>query len=314
VTETDFPYRAASTAGVETDHLLWAMLAVSLAIMLLVVGLMLLYAIRYRAASHADRSHPEEKSWVIEIGWTAATLAVFFGLFLWGADLYVRLNGVPEHALPIYVVGKQWMWKVEHPDGQREINALHVPLGRPIELIMTSEDVIHDFSVPALRIKHDVLPGRYDTLWFQATEAGDYHLFCTQFCGTDHAAMGGTVTVMTEPDYDSWLAAQQSEGTLAAQGREVFIRDGCDGCHGGRSTVRAPSLAGLFGNPVPLSDGRVVRADEAYLRDSILYPGRDIVAGFANQMPSFAGHISEEDLVKLVAYIKSLAAEKGAAR
>jgi cytochrome c oxidase subunit 2 len=307
----DFPYRAASTAGVETDHLLWAMLAVSLAIMVLVVGLMLLYSIRYRAASHADRSNPEAKSWVIEISWTAATLAVFFGLFLWGADLYVRLDGVPENALPVYVVGKQWMWKVEYPGGQREINALHVPLGRPVELIMSSEDVIHDFSVPALRIKHDVVPGRYDTLWFQATEAGSYHLFCTQFCGTDHAAMGGMVTVMKEPDYSIWLATQQSEGTLASQGRAVFIRDGCDGCHGGRGTVRAPSLAGLFGSPVPLSDGRVVRADEAYLRDSILFPGRDVVAGFDNVMPSFEGRIPEEDLVKLVAYIKSLAGERG---
>lgn len=305
----DLPFTAVSTSGIEIDHLLWALLATSLAILALVVGLLLLYAIRYRAASPVDRGGAEEKSWVIEIGWTAATLAVFFGLFLWGADLYVRLYGVPDNAFRIYVVGKQWMWKLEYPDGQREINSLHVPLGRPIQLIMTSEDVIHDFSVPALRIKHDVLPGRYDTIWFQATKSGTYYLFCTQFCGTDHASMAGSVTVMSEPDFTRWLAGQDSEGTLAAQGQALFIRDGCDGCHSGRSTVRAPSLAGLSGSPVPLADGRVVKADDAYIRDSILYPKRQVVAGFPAVMPSFAGQIGEEDLLKLVAYIKSLKAE-----
>ena len=276
------------------------------------VGLLVIYAIRYRAASTVDRGNLAEKSWVIEIGWTAATLLVFFGLFLWGADLYVRLYSPPDNAFRIYVVGKQWMWKLQYPDGQREINSLHVPLGRPVQLIMTSEDVIHDFAVPALRIKHDVLPGRYDTIWFQATEAGTYHLFCTQFCGTDHASMTGSVTVMSEPDFARWLAGQSSDGTLAAQGRSLFIQDGCDGCHSGRGTVRAPSLAGLFGSPVPLADGRVVKADEGYIRDSILFPQRQLVAGFAPVMPSFAGRIGEEDLLKLVAYIKSLKAEEGA--
>jgi cytochrome c oxidase subunit 2 len=287
---TGLPYTAASTAGTEIDHLLWAMLAASFAIMALVVGLLLLYAIRYREASRADRSNPEGKSWVIEIGWTAATMVVFFGLFLWGANLYVRLDGVPDHALPIYVVGKQWMWKIEHPDGQREINALHVPIGRPIELIMTSEDVIHDFAIPALRIKHDVLPGRYDTLWFQATEAGEYHLFCTQFCGTDHAAMGGMVTVMSESDYTAWLSAQPSEGTLAALGRAVYLHNGCDGCHDGRGTSGAPPLAKIAGR------------DDSSLRDAILHPERR----GSVRMPSFAGRIGEEDLAKLIAYVKSL--------
>jgi len=287
---TGFPYTAASTTGAETDYLLWAMLAASFAVMALVLGLLLIYAIRYREASRADRSNPEGKSWVLEIGWTSATLVVFFGLFLWGADLYVRLDRVPDDALPIYVVGKQWMWKIEHPDGQREINALHVPLGRPVELIMTSEDVIHDFAIPALRIKHDVLPGRYDTMWFQATEAGEYHLFCTQFCGTDHAAMGGMVTVMSEADYTAWLSSQQTDGSLASLGRAVYLKNGCDGCHDGRGTSGAPPLASVAGIP------------ESSLRDAILHPERKGEV----RMPSFSGRIGEDDLFKLMAYIKSL--------
>ena len=199
-------------------------------------------------------------------------------------------TGCRKNALPIYVVGKQWMWKVEHPDGQREINALHVPMGRPVELIMTSEDVIHDFAVPALRMKHDVLPGRYDTLWFQATEAGEYHLFCTQFCGTDHAAMGGMVTVMSEADYAGWLASQQTDGSLAALGRSVYVEHGCGGCHDGHGTSGAPPLSASAG------------ANESTLRDDILHPERK----GAVRMPSFDGQIGEEDLARLIAYIKSL--------
>ena len=200
---------AASAHGAEIDRLIWALLSVSAAVLLLVFGLMLIFIIRYRASSPIDRGHPaEERSWRIEIGWTTATLAIFFGLFLWGAALYARIYQPPPDAFKIYVVGKQWMWKVEYPDGQREINSLHVPIGRPVQLILTSEDVIHDFAVPALRIKQDVVPGRYETLWFEATLPGNYHLFCTQFCGTDHAAMGGSVTVMDEASFASWLGAQ----------------------------------------------------------------------------------------------------------
>jgi cytochrome c oxidase subunit 2 len=289
----DLPLNAVSTSGIEIDHLLWALLAASAAIMGLVVGLLVLYAIRYRVASPLDRGGAEEKSWVIELGWTGATLVVFFGLFLWGADLYVRLYGVPDNAYKIYVVGKQWMWKLEYPDGQREINSLHVPIGRPIQLIMTSEDVIHDFSVPALRLKHDVLPGRYDTMWFQATEAGSYHLFCTQFCGTDHASMTGTVTVMSEPDFTQWLAEQENPGSMAELGHTIYLQKGCDGCHGGRGTAGAPPMA------------RVSGVDRDSLHESILHPERRGAKG----MPSFAGQIGEEDLLRLIAYIKSLAGE-----
>jgi cytochrome c oxidase subunit 2 len=201
---------------------------------------------------------------------------------------------------------------VEHAGGQREIDALHVPVNRAVQLLMTSEDVIHDFSIPAFRIKHDVLPGRYESLWFRAERVGSYRLFCTQFCGTDHAAMVGKVVVLSAPDYQRWLQTAPSSGDLVAEGKVVFSRFGCGGCHeaglsGGGGTVRAPSLNGLFGAVVPLSDGTSVAADDRYIRDAILSPDARIVAGYAPAMPSFSGVIGEEDLVKLVAFIESLA-------
>ena len=308
---------AASTNSAEVDHLLWALLSISLAVLALVFGLMFRYIVKYRAGSPLDRGVVAQKTWRLETAWTAATLLVFFGLFIWGANLYLRLSQPPRDALQIYVVAKQWMWKVEHVGGQRELNALHVPTGRPIELVMTSEDVIHDFSVPAFRLKHDVLPDRYETLWFTASRPGTYSLYCTQFCGLDHSKMGGVVVVMQPPEFQSWLAQNGVDQTLAAQGQVLFMRYGCGGCHGGngaggsdaQSTVRAPSLQGLYGAPVPLSDGTIVVADDRYIHDSIVQPQGQIVAGYAPIMPSFAGQIGEEDLLKLIAYIKSLAHE-----
>jgi cytochrome c oxidase subunit 2 len=301
---------AASSSGVEIDHLFWALLAISAAVLALVFGLMGVYVVRYRAGSPVDRGALGKKSWRFEIAWTGATLLVFLGLFVWGADLYVRLYEPPGGALKLNVVGKQWMWKIEHPAGQREINALHIPVGTPVELVMTSEDVIHDFAIPAFRIKHDVLPGRYETLWFQATRTGDFHLFCTQFCGTDHAAMIGEVDVLTQPDYQRWLDAEAPGGTLAAAGAELFRRYGCSGCHAGSGTVKAPALDGLYGSPVPLEDGRLVTADDRYLHDAIIQPDGERVAGFPPVMPSYAGQIGEEDLFDLIAYLKSRAPAK----
>jgi cytochrome c oxidase subunit 2 len=239
---------------------------------------------------------------------------VFFGLFVWGADLYARIWQSRKDALTIYVIGKQWMWKAEHPGGQREINALHIPAKRPIQLVMTSEDVIHSVGIPAFRLKRDVLPGRYEAVAFEATEAGAYHLFCDQFCGTDHSRMIGLVTVMSGPDYGKWLAQNGTSGGLAAEGRELFTRFGCGGCHNvgpgtGGGTVRSPPLVGLYGSPVPLSDGRVVTADDRYIRDCILNPGAQTVASYEPLMPNFSSQLSEEDVVKLIAYIKSLAPE-----
>jgi len=276
----------------------------------LVFGLMLVYAIRYRHNSPIDRGALAEKSFRFEISWTVGTLVIFFGLFIWGSMIYVRLYQPPANALKIYVVAKQWMWKIEHAGGQREINALHIPVDTPIELVMTSEDVIHDFFVPAFRVKRDVLPGQYETMWFRPDRIGTYHLFCSQFCGTAHSSMIGDVVVMSAQDYAGWLTTSGGGETLAAQGKGLFVRYGCAGCHLGGGTVRAPSLAGLYGSPVPLSDGGTVIADDRYIRDSIMYPKSQIVASYEPIMPSFANVIGEDDLVRLVAYIHSLAAEK----
>ena len=303
---------AASANAPEVDRLLWALFAISVAVLALVFVLLLRYVIRFRANSPVDRGNEAEKTWKFETAWTGATLLVFLGLFVWGANLYLRLFDSPKNALRIYVVAKQWMWKVEHPGGQREIDALHVPLGRVIQLVMISEDVIHDFSVPAFRLKHDVLPGRYETLTFTATRAGTYPLYCTQFCGLDHSHMTGQVVVLRAEQFATWLQQDPVASDLVAQGKSLFLHFGCSGCHsrGGEApTVRAPPLEGVFGSPVPLSNGSTLIADERYVHDSIVSPGKQIVAGYANLMPSYAGQISEEDLVKVVAYVESLAAE-----
>jgi cytochrome c oxidase subunit 2 len=303
---------AASPGAVETDWLLAALLGSSLLVLALVFGLMFVYIIRYRHGSKLDRGTQSQKTFGIEIGWTAATLVVFFGLFIWGADLFVRIYQPHPGALTISVIGKQWMWKIEYPGGQREINSLHIPIDRDVQLLLTSEDVIHDFGLPDFRLKRDVLPGRYEALWLHADRLGSYHLFCDQFCGTDHASMVGTVTVMSGPDYQNWLERNGTSASLVAEGHELFIRYGCDGCHqngmsGGGGTVRAPSLNGLYMSPVPLSDGSTVIADDRYIHDSILYPKEQIVASYAPVMPSFDHVIGEDDLFKIIAYIKSLA-------
>jgi cytochrome c oxidase subunit 2 len=302
-------YFGVTGSAISTDWLLLGLVAVSVAVLSLVFGLMLFYLIRYRYNSPINRGDIAERSFRFEMSWTIATLVVFFALFIWGSAIYVDDFQPPRDALKAYVVAKQWMWKVEHAGGQREIDALHVPVNKPIELIMTSQDVIHDFFVPAFRLKRDVLPGQYEMLWFKARKTGTYQLFCAQFCGTSHAAMIGAIYVLSDPAYADWLAHNGTSDTLIAQGHAVFIRDGCHGCHGGHGTVRAPSLVGLYGSPVPLSDGTTVIADDAYIRDSILQPEKQIVASFAPVMPSFAGVIGEDDLVKLVAYVESLAAQ-----
>jgi cytochrome c oxidase subunit 2 len=269
--------------------------------------LLLTFAIRYRATSHADRGHRIKKSWHWEAAWTAATLVAFLALFAWGASLYLNVYSGPDDALPIYVVAKQWMWKAQHPGGQREINELHIPVKRPVRLILASQDVIHSFFVPAFRVKHDVVPGRYQSLWFQAEKVGVFHLLCAEFCGTDHSRMIGRIVVLEPPAYEGWLSRQDVGGTLASEGADLFRRLGCSGCHVGSGTVRAPALDGLYGEPVPLRNGTMVVADESYIRDSILRPRSQVAAGYDPVMPSFSGRVSEDELIRLVAYIKSLA-------
>jgi cytochrome c oxidase subunit 2 len=235
-------------------------------------------------------------------------LALFLAAFAWGARLYLARVVAPADAVPLYVVAKQWMWTFEHDGGQREIDVLHVARGRPVQLTMTSQDVIHSFFVPALRLKQDVLPGRYPQLWFTPTRTGRYHLFCAEYCGTDHARMGsGELVVMDPADFQRWLDGQHTTLDAAARGEALFREYGCSGCHGASSAVHAPNLAGIYGRPVPLSDGSTAVADEAYLRDSILLPRKQVAAGYEPIMPSFTGQIGENDLFDLIAYIRSLA-------
>lgn len=304
-----WPASSADSAGI-VDLLYVSELLICSAVLFLVFGLMGLFCIRYRRGSAAIRSAQVKKTWVWEIGWTAATLIAFLALFVWGADVYAYLYEPPPSNLEIYVVGKQWMWKIQHPGGQREIDTLHVPVGETVRLVLASEDVIHSFYIPAFRVKHDVVPGTYETFWFKASKPGDFRLECAEFCGTQHAHMGGHVIVMTPADYAEWLTRQGVSGSLAEQGEALFRTYGCSGCHGTHSSVHAPPLAGLYGGVVRLQNGRTVIADKRYIRDSILLPASQVVAGYEPLMPSFAGQINEEDLSKIIAYIQSLASAK----
>jgi cytochrome c oxidase subunit 2 len=233
-------------------------------------------------------------------------LAIFLFVFVVGALLYFRIYDPPTNAMNIYVVGKQWMWKAEHPGGQHEINALHVPMGQPVQLTMISQDVFHSFSIPDFRVKREVIPGRYSTVWFQATEPGTYHLFCTQYCGTQHSGMIGEITVLTPDDYKKWLQQSTSGMSLAQNGERLFASMGCNSCHSGTAAARGPNLAGVYGSKLSLTDGSQVLVNDAYLRDAILNPSQHITAGFAPIMPTYQGQISEDGLIDLVEYIKNL--------
>ncbi|MDD5328613.1 MAG: cytochrome c oxidase subunit II [Sulfuricella sp.] len=305
-----FPERASSIAA-EVDDLYFSWLGLSGLVLAAVAVVIVVFAVKYRAGSQADRGIPDRAAherathW-IEIAWMAIPLAIFLAMYVWAAAVYLKHATVPADALPIYVVGKQWMWHVRHPGGRREIDELHVPVGRPVELVMTSQDVIHSFSLPAFRVKQDVLPGRYTTLWFEATRAGEYRLFCTQYCGTAHSRMIGRVVAMEPAAFARWLSGGNQAGTMAARGAARFRQLGCGGCHGPNAAVHAPRLEGLFGKPVPLRGGGTVIADEGYIRDAILLPGKDVRAGYEPTMPTFRGQIGEEDLLDIVEYLKSI--------
>jgi cytochrome c oxidase subunit 2 len=304
----------ASVQAVSTDRIFFALIAVSVVIVVLVVGAVVTFAVRYRQGSRAKRgSLPKFFSREVEVGWTAATLFAFLFFFWWAGSSQLSELAPPKDAMEVHVVARQWMWKLEHPNGAREINTLHVPLGEPVKLVMTSQDVIHSFFVPAFRMKEDVLPGRYTETWFRATKPGTFHLLCAEFCGTDHSRMTGEVVVMQPDAYARWARAQPQGDDLGREGAALFVSLGCSGCHAVGSAVHAPGLAGLYGGPVQLADGRTVTADDAYLRDSILQPRRDIVAGYEPVMPSFAGQIDDGAIVRLVAYIRSLKDAGGAA-
>ena len=304
--------RSASTFAPQTDALYFALVGVSLAIVALVLVLIVTFALRYRRGSQAPRgSLPTVVQHEFEIGWTVATLFAFLFFFWWAGSNQIGQLLPPRSAMEIHVVAKQWMWKLQHPNGAREIDMLHVPVNEPVRLVMTSQDVIHSFSVPDFRIKQDILPGRYVESWFQATRTGTFRLYCTQFCGTAHSAMTGSIVVMRQPDFAAWLAARPT-GDLVAEGRALFVSLGCAGCHTPGGPVRAPDLAGLFGRRVPLANGDFALVDDAYIRDRILFPKDNPPAGYAAIMPSFKDEVDDGQILALTAYIRSLGPQTGA--
>lgn len=294
--------QASGFAG-RVDHLFYTMVALSSVVVLGVVITMIVFAVRFRRGRNVDRSGESHREMGIELTWTLIPFALFVGIFVWSILLWIDMRTPPANASTVYVVGKQWMWEFEHPGGQREINTLHLETGQPVRLVMTSQDVIHDVSIPAFRVKQDVLPGRYTDLWFTPTQTGTFDLFCAEFCGTDHSRMGGTIVVDTPAGYARWLSTHAS-GTLAARGEALFTRYGCAGCHDEGSAVHAPRLDGLYGSTVPLADGRQVQADDRYLHDSIVLPASEVAAGYQPVMPSYRDRIDEADIIALVAYLK----------
>jgi cytochrome c oxidase subunit 2 len=302
---------SASTAAVSLDHLMLALTILLGIVAMTVAALIVAFSIRYRHGSPASRAQAPTTGRRVEIAWTVAPLLVFLGLYAWAAREYVDLYNVPPDAMPVFVVAKQWMWKLEHTNGRREISELHVPLGRPVRLVMTSQDVIHSFYVPAFRIKQDVVPGRYTSIWFTPTKIGEYALFCAEYCGTEHSVMRGRIVVMQPNAFAAWLEHGEMQPGIAQRGFELFRQYGCSGCHAAGSSVHAPDLNGLLGRTVHLQDGRSIVADEDYVRDSVLLPKKDVVAGYAPIMPSFAGQIGEEDLMAIIEYIRQTGDESG---
>lgn len=300
----------ASTIAQGVDHLHFFLTGITLFFTAIIFTTIFYFAIKYRRRSEDEKPPLILGSLPLELAWTLIPLALTVIVFVWSSSLYFRNARPPSAAMEIFVVGKQWMWVIQHPEGPREINELHVPVDRPVKLTMTSQDVIHDFYVPAFRVKRDVLPGRYSSIWFQATKTGQFHMFCAQYCGAMHAAMGGWVHVMTPADYEQWLGGGAKGESMAAAGNRLFGQFGCVTCHIADGTGRGPVLQGVFGHPVKLQDGRTVVADEAYIRESILNPSAKIVAGYTPIMPTFQGQISEEQVLQLIAYIKSLGTEE----
>jgi cytochrome c oxidase subunit 2 len=306
-----FP-EAASTFAWQVDYLYFYLIAISVVFTIPIVVAVFFFAIRYREKEKFATGAEIHGSIVLETTWSIIPFIVSMTIFLGGAYVYYNQYRIPEDAMEIFVVGKQWMWKIQHGTGQREINELHVPVGRKVKLTMTTEDALHDFFIPAFRTKADVVPGRYTYLWFEATKPGKYHLYCAEYCGLNHSGMIGSVYVMEQRDFDNWLAGSESGQTPVEQGRDLFENKlGCASCHAGGPQQRGAKLEGIFGKEVKLAGGQTVIADDAYLRNSILNPGAQIVEGYQPIMPTFKGQVTEEQLVSIVAYIKSLSGVTG---
>jgi cytochrome c oxidase subunit 2 len=290
------------------DALYFFLVAMSAFFSILIAGLIVYFAIKFRRRAPEAVGAQIHGGMMLEITWTVLPLFLVLGIFVWGASVFFAMSRPPDETLNVYAVGKQWMWKFQHLDGQREINELHVPVGRAVKMIMTSEDVIHDFFVPAFRVKADVIPGRYTSVWFQPTKPGRYHLFCAEYCGTRHSGMIGEVVVMDPSEYQTWLSGGTPEGSLASAGAKLFADLACNTCHRPDAQGRGPVLEGLFGNTVTLQSGEKMTVDEAYVRESILTPSAKIAAGFQPIMPPFQGLVTEEQLLELIEYVKSLKA------
>src|SRR5580700_6778563 len=303
-----FPPRAA-TSSIQVDALYMFLLAVSGVMTILIFFFVVFFSFKYRRRKGDPMPRAIHGSLPLEILWSVIPLMIMMVMFAWGTKLYFEYYTPPKDTLDVYVTGKQWMWKIQHPDGQREINELHVPTGRAVKLILASEDVIHSFYLPAFRLKHDVVPGSYQTFWFEPTQPGRYHIFCAEYCGTNHSRMIGWVTVMDPVRYQAWLSGANTGESMAELGERVFQQYGCVTCHVLDQQGRVPSLRNVFGKPVQLDDGQTVLADESYIRESILNPNAKIVKGYHRDiMPVFQGQIGEESLLRLIVYIKSLSA------
>jgi cytochrome c oxidase subunit 2 len=306
--QTSFPLFPpnASSVATEMDLLYLFIVAVCAFFAIVVTALVVVFAIKFRRRHPDDVGKDIHGSLALELTWTIIPFILSMIMFIWGASLFYRLSRPPADAMDVFVVGKQWMWKVQHPEGVREINELHVPAGRNIRITLGSEDVLHDYSIPAFRVKMDAVPGKWTTLWFKATVPGTYHIFCAEYCGTKHSGMIGRVVVMAPEDYETWLAGGRSSGTAVENGERLFAELGCITCHKADATGRGPSLLGIFGARVALANGREVTADENYLRESIMDSQAKVVKGYQPIMPAFQGRVSEEGLLQLVAYIKTL--------
>lgn len=307
-----FP-EAASSFAWQVDLLYFYLIAVSVAFSIPIVVAIFVFAIKYREKEKFATPEEMHGSMVLETVWSIIPFVVSMTIFLGGAIVFFNQFTPPDDVMEIYIVGKQWMWKAQHSTGQREINELHVPVGRKVKLTMTTEDVLHDFSIPAFRTKADVVPGRYTYLWFEPTKPGKYHLFCAEYCGLNHSGMGGYVYVMEQRDFDNWLSGNVSGQTPVEQGRDLFENKlGCASCHAGGPAQRGAKLEGIYNHDVKLVGGGSVKADDQYIRNSILNPAAQVVEGFQPIMPTFKGQVTEEQLNALVAYIKSLTPNAGA--
>ena len=305
-----FPQEASSVAG-QVDALYLVLVSITVFFGTLISLLMIFFAIRYRKGSNVDRSNPLHGSWPLELTWSIIPLGITMGIFIWGASIYFHVYRPPDNAMVINVVGKQWMWKLQHPNGRREINELHVPVGRDVKIVVTSEDVIHSFYIPAFRVKLDAVPGRYGNFWFKATKPGRYHLFCAEYCGTKHSKMIGWVIAMEPDAFQQWMGGETAGLSPVAAGEKLFTNLGCATCHNPNDTGRGPSLQGLYGRSVRLAGGETVKADEAYIRESIVTPLAKQVEGYKPVMPTFKGLITEEGLMQIIEYIKSLGPGSG---